>query len=486
MKSYPIFAINDFPELVEILFTDGGKHAETWNGQNERWECHALDTMRTVETDAVLLYRLLPAGIGGDRLDNCPRLLEEISKQSKVVHRLLSKRQRGRNDENKDISTKRSRPISMAPIDPKDDDHVMWDNIPDNLPSLPTRHERPDIPRASQMHKPKLVKSLRFQVMPTLKANTHTAPDKSLKSRPLATKELSASGARLFPASFYAVDVFEGFEHMDVLMQQRRPRVYQQEAFTDVFGLPYIRSTYQKHCKIYDLNLDLVPKFNMLGQSSKGTWNKFRQDAMEVVDSDSEPYDSDVGDSGEAREGGQDNGRDGVGGGGQGVDDDGCDFEQEDEFSESESDNAQWASCCAYCDEPMPPQQSEKLLQLQIRLDSKSTLDGVNGHDASQNPHHRYIRPFTATVEYCAQHRFEGTVVPTAHLNTTWAAALPVDFGVLRHRVERLKSKLDLIVNAPFDNIFFRDLCQSTKGQGLSQALGSAGEYTSFKKTSAG
>ena len=55
-------------------------YAETWNAKDNRWETHTHETIRTVETGATLLYRLLPDGITGAQLDDCPGLADELLK----------------------------------------------------------------------------------------------------------------------------------------------------------------------------------------------------------------------------------------------------------------------------------------------------------------------------------------------------------------------------------------------------------------------
>ena len=61
---------------------------ETYDAIRGRWDCHSLDTIRQVERNDVVLFRKLPNGIGGPRmeLDNCPGLREEIEnlKHSKL------------------------------------------------------------------------------------------------------------------------------------------------------------------------------------------------------------------------------------------------------------------------------------------------------------------------------------------------------------------------------------------------------------------
>ena len=86
---FPHLQINDIPDLVEALGWDQSKSAfqvELYNVERDGWDCPRLDTTHTVKTNEVLLFRLLPDGIHGRRLADCPQLDEEIKKlQGQVV-----------------------------------------------------------------------------------------------------------------------------------------------------------------------------------------------------------------------------------------------------------------------------------------------------------------------------------------------------------------------------------------------------------------
>lgn len=152
---------------------------------------------------------------------------------------------------------------------------------------------------------------------------------------------------------------------------------------------------------------------------------------------------------------------------------------------DSDLDDAYYALCCAYCDEPLPPSPSEELRFLQSILDAKSSKDGRNGLDMSPNPFHRHIRPIVTTLNYCVQHRFESKEVAILN-NAVWSAAIPVEFHSLKARVKSLLPRLRTVVENPHDNEFYKDLEAAIKKTGSARALGIRGECASFERTSAG
>lgn len=314
---------------------------------------------------------------------------------------------------------------------------------------------------------------------------------------PLASNAvLGPDKERAFPNSYYACDIFRGFVCMDTLMLQRIPPVYTQAAFRAVFGINHFcASSYRKHRRTYELNQDLVPKYVSLEYDAAGAWKFFLSESMElVVEEDSEPNDS--GTSSQA--------------GASSVtaapvlsfdtshempaqnfisDTEEDDYSSDPSDSDMESDlgdsDVDYNMCCAYCDGKLPAAPSGELLRLQRLLDAKSTFDGYDGRDASLNPNHRYIRPITATVSYCAQHRFELKLVAMLR-NSAWAAAVPVNFAALKARVELLLPRLHIVTEQPWDNEFYIDLGTAISSAGTAGTLGIAGEYSSFRKTSAG
>ena len=285
------------------------------------------------------------------------------------------------------------------------------------------------------------------------------------------SKSTVNKGERLFPTSYYVTDLIDGFEDMDHKLSQRRPRVLQKAAFESAFGVTFMRPTYQKTRRLVDSNPDLISKFVAYGRSEHGIWKRFNR-AAELGDSDTHSEGSES----ELDIAQEDN---------QGLNE-ATQEEQlqvpnagnEDNLNGDVEENIDWSQHCMYCDELLPANPSQQLLDLQDDLDLRSVHDGVNGHDASLNPRHRFIQPIVQTIKYCQRHWFELTDYPRAANNTTWFGALPVDFDSLPSRVRALEPYLNEVYMNPFDNAFYEDL----SGHGL----GLAGEYASMSTTSAG
>lgn len=77
LKSFPFFRINDHPNILEGILTDGSlappSCVEVYNADRDRWDCLPIDQPYQVQAEETLLFRILPNGINGPRLEDCPR-----------------------------------------------------------------------------------------------------------------------------------------------------------------------------------------------------------------------------------------------------------------------------------------------------------------------------------------------------------------------------------------------------------------------------
>ena len=439
--------------MVDILFSHGSVYAETWNMKDNRWESHSRETIRIVETGDTLLYRLLPDGIMGTRLEDCPGLADELSKLGEK--KSASKPSKRKRVEESDLEQASDSPTPCTPIRKKyrkADKHHTHTSTPTITSS---RRQRHTIVIRSPTQSPASSRTRRVN-----STSCHLLPKTKKSPYPLVNKHMSIAnkGERLFPTSFYTVDVIDGFEDMDRKSSQRRPRMLNKDAFESTFRVTYVRPTYQKARRLYEDNRELASKFSGYGRTKRGAWANFRNAAEAGgVDDESESDFNEV-----------DNSHNEV------IQ---LDVLPE-EFLHNDEEDIDWSQHCNYCDEELPTCPSQILLDLQTHLDSRSVHDGANGHDASANPNHRYIRPIVETIEYCQRHRFELVGYPNAANNSTWFSAVPVNFDILPARLKALEPQLNQVYMNPFENIFYESLAV--------HGTNTAGEYVTMSTSSAG
>lgn len=465
----------------------------------------------------VLLYRVLPNGSTGERLKDCPRLDQYLAQQGDngvpVPVESHASQKRGRADDEvpEERSKKRAAmvektagPSRIRQVSAKSSRSTSRNS---EIGSR-TRPSPVTLRQASTSARGKLTLQSFPLSPPTTHINVHQAPV-LLNLFLLANAHiLGPADERAFPGSFYATDIFAILERIAGLQKQRFPRVIREDAYHSVTGINYfVLGTYKMVLAVYKHNQWLVPKFERLGHTSSSTWKKFYHEARQIgattrgdapiydVDADSEdelPSQTRASSVISIADDSDDDDMPGAA-----ADHLGTLIEGAKTFdsmgwgdSESESDadyNVQvpdWAQCCPYCDELLPLESSEDLKAMRENLDAKSILD-VEDHDASFNPCHRYIRPFTDTGAYCKHHRFESHFASVLH-KATWATALPVHFDSLESRVVSLLHVLGGVIDFPWQNEYYVDLQKSICENGEHATFSSKGQYISFSKISVG
>ncbi|KAL5508652.1 hypothetical protein ACEPAH_6271 [Sanghuangporus vaninii] len=79
VSTFPLFQLQDFPELIGELGLQPSSYIDAYNTETGQWEQHKISTVRSVEQDQRLLYRLRPSLL--DSLTDCPFLEQELSLQ---------------------------------------------------------------------------------------------------------------------------------------------------------------------------------------------------------------------------------------------------------------------------------------------------------------------------------------------------------------------------------------------------------------------
>ncbi|KAF7976973.1 hypothetical protein HWV62_5049 [Athelia sp. TMB] len=544
-NSFPHFLHKNHSDLYSVLFSEFSTIVETWVPSDKTWEIQGPNTVRTVATDMVLLYRLLPNGPKGDQLQDCPRLDEYLAQQGNsgvpVPMKSMVGHKRGRDDDEAEERVKKRGGMEEVQIGSSRrgsdrSSRSMSRSRRTVSQTTPARQRSTSTRRRSRSTSTALDQPLQtFPLSPPTTEGSHTITRQTAPALlpirpnfPLANNHtLGPDNERAFPSSFYATDIFTIFEHIKDLQAQRRPRIHRKEAFHLATGLNYfVLGTFKKHHAVYTHNQHLVSRFKHLGRTSVSTWKRFSYeaqhhrssagaDALDTIslDSDSDSDDEDskprirassiisIADDSDDEETAATIG-DGAAGQLEIVLED-FDTLEDDNMAEGDdtltggqwSDpylamdidderSRDWTESCPYCDEPLPLEPSDDLKALRKSLDAKSIPDR-NNRDASLNPHHRYIRPFTDTGEHCERHRFELDFASVLH-KAAWAAALPICFDKLEHRVISLIDVLNGVIDFPWDNEYYQELKDAIATHGESATFSIRGQYVSFGRTSVG
>ncbi|KAF5384344.1 hypothetical protein D9615_003176 [Tricholomella constricta] len=429
VPSFPNFHICDHPKLVELLGITPTTRIDTYDPLEDHWMFHAMDTVRVVERDSVLLFRALPGGITGPRMDinACPNMKEEMAQLCRSGAR-----------------SKRKHPSSPSKAGPSfmlfdDGDEEVATPSRKRIRSQPTAaSDTPDDPFSSLVLTP--ITPLRSLSPHAITANSPTinAVDQHRKIiLYLAIDHVEVGGG-------HGPDIIDGFERIERLTSQQMPRISQPDAFKMVFGLDFKKSMFHSTYRLFYGNKAYIEKL---------------KDIIVIEDSD---------------------------------DGNGSDESLAPRSSSHPPISGKSSSCTSLLPMLSPPVTFACLSSIdeEQMLDSakpenpsdrllrhRTALDRISSPDAgphSLNPGHREIRPATRAAAMCALHHFETS---TFHLTAERRWPQVIDFARMEERVWELQPMLEELVEDPSPSHFYQFLMSLSKRLGLLNTLGSGGHY---------
>ncbi|KAH7927043.1 hypothetical protein BV22DRAFT_1007806 [Leucogyrophana mollusca] len=83
ISTFPLFQLSHFPALVSDLELSSSSYIDTYNNATCHWEQHMITTVRTVETDQRLLYKIRKSLLSGLADEECCGLADEVASQPK-------------------------------------------------------------------------------------------------------------------------------------------------------------------------------------------------------------------------------------------------------------------------------------------------------------------------------------------------------------------------------------------------------------------
>ncbi|EJD34447.1 hypothetical protein AURDEDRAFT_131165 [Auricularia subglabra TFB-10046 SS5] len=131
------------------------------------------------------------------------------------------------------------------------------------------------------------------------------------------------------------------------------------------------------------------------------------------------------------------------------------------------------ASLCPYCDQPLPENPSDALLDLLRTARAKS-----RPRPRRNNPH-GLKASMAVYIGVCERHRFETKVLPRA-IRSGWPTK--IDFDLLPDRVKNHRQALDAVLADPRASVFFREANDLIAKVGARVAESPMGQYAAFQR----
>ncbi|KAH9810708.1 hypothetical protein DFH28DRAFT_932592 [Melampsora americana] len=150
--------------------------------------------------------------------------------------------------------------------------------------------------------------------------------------------------------------------------------------------------------------------------------------------------------------------------------------DQEDGRSEDSSVGSLWPDAedgdlCPFCDDPLPPDPSTKLLRLKADLFALPNISKRVGHPDAMN------LPFPQTAAFCALHHAERVTIPKG-IQEGWPTA--IDFKSLQSRIQNRYEYLFQIINQEISSSYL-DVAKATWRSKGPRMFSMAGEFEGFE-----
>ncbi|KAI0052679.1 hypothetical protein FA95DRAFT_1675044 [Auriscalpium vulgare] len=327
LPTFPFLQLTQFPSLLTSLSLNQTSFLDAYNPASGHWEQHMVDTVRLVETEQRVLYRLRKSLLDGLSEEECPGIQEEIASQPRSEQRHFPV--------SSAPQTSLKRPATEPPVDasppakfyaaegiyhgspsqPQPHQYAIPVSQPQSYPqnlSTPKHHGQNQIPiqvangngaqsiqgsapspasRNGSTPKPQpysfqqgsLYASVHNSPTPTPAPTNHNAQSpealpphlRSPQSSPAPIPYHPHPPLKRWPNDYTVSEVAAGFRQMDGLITAM-PTLTQRAAFERVFGCRYVKSTVCRHRGVWrKAEEDVRSIFEAMGRDERAVWGEF-------------------------------------------------------------------------------------------------------------------------------------------------------------------------------------------------------------------
>ncbi|KAF8127265.1 hypothetical protein EV363DRAFT_1223528 [Boletus edulis] len=295
ISTFPLFSLSHYPSVMSDLELTPTSYVDTYNSATGHWEQHMITTVRTIESEQRLLYKLRKSLLTGLSDEECTGLAEELALQ--VKKKQTSPTIASQPTPSPTSTAQHKRPLAESAEAPSAKRFYFPDNysahvyIPPPMSyMLPTQ----TIPYAPSLTSPSLNTHppARNGVEAGEMATPFHGPGMNLQSpvipaTPLYGPNTPNTATRSFfpqhphpplkrwPNDYTVSEIAAGFRAMDVLVAQS-PTATQKVAFERVFGCRYVKSTVCRHRGVYrKADPSVRNLFEAMGNDERAVWGEF-------------------------------------------------------------------------------------------------------------------------------------------------------------------------------------------------------------------
>ncbi|KAF9224537.1 hypothetical protein BS17DRAFT_80422 [Gyrodon lividus] len=303
ISTFPLFQLSHYSSVVSDLELTPASYIDTYNCGTGHWEQHMVTTVRTIESEQRLLYKLRKSLLAGLADDECRGITEELALQIKkrqqsssgtnLAPSLTSTSQLKRLlSENAELPPAKRFYLSEGYsahvyIPPPMNYMVPTQTIPYAPPlASPPLNGPPHAARngaeASEMvtpvgspfHSPGM--NLQSPVVPPTPLYSPNTPSTSPSTACRTSfPQHPHPPLKRWPNDYTVSEIAAGFRAMDTMVAQS-PTATQKMAFERVFGCRYVKSTVCRHRGVYrKADVSVRSLFEGMGNNEGAVWGEF-------------------------------------------------------------------------------------------------------------------------------------------------------------------------------------------------------------------
>ncbi|TCD66203.1 hypothetical protein EIP91_001650 [Steccherinum ochraceum] len=287
IPTFPLFQLSQFQQLVTDLGFSATSYVDMYNPHSASWEQQTIATVRVVESEQRLLYRVRKSFLEGLATEECPGVMHEISMQPQLVEQM------------EDLSPRTTikRPSSDATHyqdAPHPRKYVRMDTGGSNGTDSvsPTRVDTGNRGYSQvmsvHMQSPSTDVQHAYSMshQSQMEAQPQSTPHSTNESPSMTSESISEPVRTPFPThphpplkrwpnDYCVSEIASGFRQMDQMIAQQ-PSVTQKLSFERVFGCRYIKSTVCRHRAVWKrADPTIKDSYEAMGLDERAVWGDF-------------------------------------------------------------------------------------------------------------------------------------------------------------------------------------------------------------------
>ncbi|KAF8966027.1 hypothetical protein BDZ97DRAFT_1809218 [Flammula alnicola] len=277
LPTFPYFQLSRFSNLIKDLGLSSSSYLDTYIPASNQWEQHTTTSVRIVETQQRLIYKVRRSLMEGLSEDECPSLQDELQMQPRMNGAHPS-------STNNVQSSSLASPSTQPTADAKTNNDGQSKNM--------LKRSAPQGDQESR-HSPKVHVTNGYYMSHsgsnTMVSSPVAGPSSSNTSTPTLASPQSSAQAQpdnnvymyqnsRWPNDYTVSELSAGFHAMDLLISQSPTgaSMTQRTAFERVFGSRYVKSTVCRHRAVWrKAPRVLREQFEHMGTDDRACWGEF-------------------------------------------------------------------------------------------------------------------------------------------------------------------------------------------------------------------